>query len=119
MLEIDSSRTDILNWTCVYTNSEKNYFYRSKTKIPGYFQVFQVFQVIVKIPGYFQVFQVFQKSWEPWNIRGNILTFIEPPKVTKRGKKRIDKMVKPEQVLLDVQGLSFLAFVIHKLLRES
>ena len=29
-------------------------------KIPGYFQVFQVIQVIFFIPGYFQVFQVFQ-----------------------------------------------------------
>ena len=49
-------------------NTNEIIFFNRKNKIPGYFQVFQVFQVTLQIPGYFQVFQVFQKSWEPWSI---------------------------------------------------
>ena len=41
---------------------EKKLMYGEIFKIPGDFQVFQVFQVIFLIPGDFQEFQVFQSS---------------------------------------------------------
>ena len=47
-----------------YSNylENKNLMYGEIFKIPGDFQVFQVFQVIFLIPGDFQEFQVFQSS---------------------------------------------------------
>ena len=66
MLQIDSKYHDnsrnTMNTRKTANPANKNLMYGEILKIPGDFQVFQVFQVIFQIPGDFQEFQVFQSS---------------------------------------------------------